>query len=292
MVGELARTWLPATASDRLADGSAGGVSGFPARLGLSGRAVAHLLLASRLRAPVAPRRPDRRSHALGDPGTPGARIREHRGRVAGRRPLRRAGGAGALRRAGQLAGARRRADGGDRGAVGGHGGGLVAGGRRAASPRSRRRWRCRPASRRWSRVCCGSASWPTSSVSRCSRASSSAWRSRSSSASCRSCSGSAGAAATSSSRPGELVTHLGDTQGLTLLVGTLSLALIVGLRRRRSGRSRARWWRSRAAIAAVKAFGLDVPTIGSIASGLPSLGLPDIGLGGRRRRWPPAASA
>ena len=29
-----------------------------------------------------------------------------------------------------------------------------------------------------------------------------------------------------------ELITHLGDTQGLTLLVGTVSLALIVGLRR------------------------------------------------------------
>ena len=74
------------------------------------------------------------------------------------------------------------------------------------------------------------------------------------------------------------LVMHLGETQGLTLLVGTLSLAVIIGLRRLAPA-SRARWWRSRAAIAAVKAFGLDVPTIGSIASGLPSLGLPDIGL-------------
>jgi MFS superfamily sulfate permease-like transporter len=32
-------------------------------------------------------------------------------------------------------------------------------------------------------------------------------------------------------------------------------------------------------AIAAVNVFGLDVPTVGSIASGLPSLGLPDIDL-------------
>ena len=32
-------------------------------------------------------------------------------------------------------------------------------------------------------------------------------------------------------------------------------------------------------AVAEVKAFALDVPTVGSIASGLPSLGLPDISL-------------
>ena len=75
------------------------------------------------------------------------------------------------------------------------------------------------------------------------------------------------------------LVTHLGDTQGLTLLVGTVSLALIVGLRRLAPGIPG-----SLVAVAlgitAVKAFGLDVPTVGEIGSGLPSLGLPDIGVG------------
>ncbi len=74
-------------------------------------------------------------------------------------------------------------------------------------------------------------------------------------------------------------VTHLGETQGLTLLVGAASLGLILGLRR----------WApavpgSLAAvvlgITAVKAFGLDVPTVGQIGSGLPSLGLPDMSLG------------
>jgi sulfate permease, SulP family len=74
------------------------------------------------------------------------------------------------------------------------------------------------------------------------------------------------------------LVTHLGDTQGLTLLVGTASLALIFGLRRLAPSVPG-----SLVAVAvgiiAVKAFGLDVPTVGAIGSGLPSFGLPDIGL-------------
>ena len=74
-----------------------------------------------------------------------------------------------------------------------------------------------------------------------------------------------------------ELITHLGDTQGLTLLVGTVSLALIVGLRRVAPAVPGS-LVAVAGAIAAVKAFGLDVPTIGSIRSGLPSLGLPDIG--------------
>jgi anti-anti-sigma factor len=72
------------------------------------------------------------------------------------------------------------------------------------------------------------------------------------------------------------LVTHLGDAQGTTLLVGTLSLALIVGLRRLAPAVPG-----SLAAVVggilAVKVFGLDVPTIGSIRSGLPELGLPDV---------------
>ena len=75
------------------------------------------------------------------------------------------------------------------------------------------------------------------------------------------------------------LVTHLGDTQGMALLVGTLSLALIVGLRRVAPAVP-GPLVAVVGAIAAVKAFGLDVPTVGSIASGLPTLGLPDVGLG------------
>ena len=86
------------------------------------------------------------------------------------------------------------------------------------------------------------------------------------------------------------LLKHLGDTQGLTLLVGALSLAVILGLRPARSRRSRAARGVA-GAIAAVKVFGLDVPTVGSIASGLPSLGLPDIGLGDRAG-WPAGGSA
>ena len=79
------------------------------------------------------------------------------------------------------------------------------------------------------------------------------------------------------------LVTHLGDTQGTALLVGTLSLAVIVGLRRRAPGVP-GPLVAVAGAIAAVKAFGLDVRTVGSIASGLPTLGLPDVGLGDSAR--------
>ena len=74
-------------------------------------------------------------------------------------------------------------------------------------------------------------------------------------------------------------VTKLGDTQGLTLLVGALSLAVIIGMRRLAPpvpGPLVA----VVGGIAAVKIFGLDVPTVGSIGSGLPSFGLPDVGLG------------
>jgi high affinity sulfate transporter 1 len=74
------------------------------------------------------------------------------------------------------------------------------------------------------------------------------------------------------------LVTHLGEAQGVTLLVGVSSLAVILGLRRLAPGVPGS-LVAVAGAIAAVKAFGLDVPTVGSIASGLPSLGLPDIEL-------------
>ena len=79
------------------------------------------------------------------------------------------------------------------------------------------------------------------------------------------------------------LVTHLGDMQGTALLVGTLSLAVIVGLRRLAPGVP-GPLVAVTGAIAAVKAFGLDVRTVGSIASGLPTLGLPDVGLGDSAR--------
>jgi sulfate permease, SulP family len=70
------------------------------------------------------------------------------------------------------------------------------------------------------------------------------------------------------------LVTHLGDTEGLTLLVGACSLAVILGLPRLAPGVP-GPLVAVVGAVAAVKAFALDVPT----ASGLPSLGLPDIAL-------------
>jgi sulfate permease, SulP family len=75
------------------------------------------------------------------------------------------------------------------------------------------------------------------------------------------------------------LIRHLGDAEGLTLLVGALSLAVIIGLRRVAPGVP-GPLVAVAAGIAAVRAFGLEVPTVGSIASGLPALGLPDIGLG------------
>ena len=67
----------------------------------------------------LAARRPDRRADGLGGARARGARLRVDRGRLAGRRPLRRARRADPLRRVRQLAAPRHRADGGDRGAVG-----------------------------------------------------------------------------------------------------------------------------------------------------------------------------
>jgi MFS superfamily sulfate permease-like transporter len=62
------------------------------------------------------------------------------------------------------------------------------------------------------------------------------------------------------------------------LVVGTCSLAVIVGLRRLAPG-APGPLVAVAGAIAAVNALALDVPTVGSIASGLSSFGLPDIGL-------------
>jgi high affinity sulfate transporter 1 len=74
-------------------------------------------------------------------------------------------------------------------------------------------------------------------------------------------------------------VTHLGDTQALTLVVGAGSLGMIVALRRV-APRAPGPLVAVGCAIVAVKVFGLDVPTVGAIASGLPSLGVPDVSLG------------
>jgi sulfate permease, SulP family len=76
------------------------------------------------------------------------------------------------------------------------------------------------------------------------------------------------------------VITHLGDTQGLTLLVGGLSLAVIIGLRRV-APRVPGSLVAVVLGIAAVKVFNLNdhgVEIVGSIKSGLPSLGIPGVG--------------
>ena len=75
------------------------------------------------------------------------------------------------------------------------------------------------------------------------------------------------------------LITHLGDTQGLTLLVGVLSLVVIIGLRRFAPAVP-GYLIAVLLGIAAVKLFNLDdhgVEIVGSIKSGLPSFGAPDV---------------
>src|SRR3954463_15561743 len=74
------------------------------------------------------------------------------------------------------------------------------------------------------------------------------------------------------------LVRQLGHTDGTTILVGGLSLAVIVGLRRFAPAVPGS-LVAVALGIAAVNAFSLDVEIVGPIDSGLPSLGLPDIGL-------------
>ena len=75
-----------------------------------------------------------------------------------------------------------------------------------------------------------------------------------------------------------DVLKHLGETDGLTLLVGGLSLIAVLGLRRldpRVPGSLIVVF----AAIAAVHVFGLDdegVSVVGHIDAGLPSFGLPD----------------
>jgi SulP family sulfate permease len=75
------------------------------------------------------------------------------------------------------------------------------------------------------------------------------------------------------------IVTHLGDTDGLTLLVGALSLAAIVGLRRGAPAVPGS-LVAVLLGIAAVKLGSLDhhgLEIVGPIKSGLPSLGMPDV---------------
>lgn len=74
---------------------------------------------------------------------------------------------------------------------------------------------------------------------------------------------------------------QLGDTHGLTLLVGVLSLAVVLGLRRVAPAVP-ASLVAVALGVAAVELFGLDdhgVDIVGHIDSGLPSLGVPDASL-------------
>ncbi len=76
-----------------------------------------------------------------------------------------------------------------------------------------------------------------------------------------------------------DLITSLGDTDVLTLTVGLLSLAVVLGLRRLLPvvpGSLVA----VLIGIAVVKAFDLDVDIVGHIDSGLPSFGIPDANYG------------
>jgi SulP family sulfate permease len=75
------------------------------------------------------------------------------------------------------------------------------------------------------------------------------------------------------------LLSHLGDTDALTLVVGLVSLAVVLGLRRFAPvvpGSLVA----VLIGIAVVKAFDLDLDIVGHIDSGLPSFGLPDADYG------------
>src|SRR5271154_4170759 len=77
------------------------------------------------------------------------------------------------------------------------------------------------------------------------------------------------------------VITHLGDTQGTTLLVGALSLAAILGLRRLAPAVPGSLVVVG-LGIAAVEVLGLErhgVSIVGPIKSGLPSLGAPDVHL-------------
>jgi SulP family sulfate permease len=78
------------------------------------------------------------------------------------------------------------------------------------------------------------------------------------------------------------VITHLGDVHGLTLVVGVLSLAVIIALRRVAPGIP-GYLVAVLLGIAAVKLFDLDqhgVEIVGSIKSGLPTIGVPDIQAG------------
>jgi len=75
-----------------------------------------------------------------------------------------------------------------------------------------------------------------------------------------------------------DLVTKLGDTQGWTFAVGIASLALVLGLRRVAPA-SPGSLVAVACGVLAVELLGLDdrgVAIVGTIASGLPELGLPD----------------
>jgi hypothetical protein len=130
--------------------------------------------LAARVRRGLAARRRDRRADRMGGAGARGARLRLDRGRLAGDRAVRRPRGAAAVRRLRQLPAPGGGADVGHRGPVGG-GRGRGRDPRAApGSPPTPRPWPSPPGSWPWPPGCCAWGSWPASSPSRCSRASSS----------------------------------------------------------------------------------------------------------------------
>lgn len=77
-----------------------------------------------------------------------------------------------------------------------------------------------------------------------------------------------------------DLIANVGDLQGWTLVVGGLSLAVVIGLRRF-APKVPGSLIAVALGVAAVQLFGLDdkgVEIVGPIQAGLPSLGLPDLG--------------
>ena len=77
------------------------------------------------------------------------------------------------------------------------------------------------------------------------------------------------------------LIRHLGDSDGVTVAIGFASLALILGLRRAMP-RAPGYLLAVLLGIAVVEVFGLqdDTAIVGTVESGLPSLGLPGVGFG------------
>ena len=230
-----------------------------------------------------AARRPDRRTHRLGGARPRGARLRDDRRRLAGRRPLRRARRAAPLRRARQLAAPRRRA-------------------------RWRRPRRCRPrrsatSSRGRHRRASPRSPIALALVRRASlalvagllrlgflaelhlRAGAQGLHRRARADDHRRPGAEAvrrrqGRRATSSSSSADLLGNLGDTSGATLLVGALLARARARAAAGRAGRARARWSPSRSGSprsSSSTSTTTASTSSGTIDSGLPSFGLPDV---------------